>query len=718
VSLIERLTRGDSPPIVSVAAPAGYGKTTLLSQWAEAADQAVAWVSLDGKDNDPKVLLSYIAKALDEVQPVGKPVFDALASPASSVSGSVVPRLGAAFRSMTVPVLLVLDDVHLLHNGVCRSALSVLADHIPPGSRLVLAGRNEPPLRIPRLRAEGRILEISPGELALTPAEAASLLRAAEVVLGEEDVAELHRRTEGWAVGLYLAALYLREGGSMTSSAVSFDGGDRFVREYMQSELLEQVPSRQRFFLTRAAVLERMSAPLCEAVLDLPGAAPMLAELARSNLLLVPLDRRGLWYRYHHLFRDMLLAELERREPELIRTLRRRAAGWCLDNDQPEEALEYYMAAGDVHAAAGLVEKLAVPAQRQGRVATLERWFRWLDDRDGIEAHPTVAALAALIYAWMGRPTEADRWADVEDRWWDRHEDRRDDPAVGAWVALGRAFMCRHGIAQMLTDTAETVRLFSEAGILTAAPALMQGIALVLSGDLDSGDAALAEAAGLACQAATLDLAAEALGERSLIAMARRDWRQADDLAGQAHAVLRRARAEDSYIEPLIYAVQARIAIHHGNAPAAREHLVSAQRARPLLTYAIPHVAVQARIELTRVHLALADKAAATTLMREIDELLKRRPGLGILAGEAQQLRAQLGAARGPSTPGASALTAAELRVLPLLTTHLSMPEIAGELSLSPHTIKSQAYSIYRKLGASSRSEAVTRSRELALLEG
>jgi LuxR family maltose regulon positive regulatory protein len=246
----------------------------------------------------------------------------------------------------------------------------------------------------------------------------------------------------------------------------------------------------------------------------------------------------------------------------------------------------------------------------------------------------------------------------------------------------------------------------------------MQGIALVLSGDLDSGDAALAEAAGLACQAATLDLAAEALGERSLIAMARRDWRQADDLAGQAHAVLRRARAEDSYIEPLIYAVQARIAIHHGNAPAAREHLVSAQRARPLLTYAIPHVAVQARIELTRVHLALADKAAATTLMREIDELLKRRPGLGILAGEAQQLRAQLGAARGPSTPGASALTAAELRVLPLLTTHLSMPEIAGELSLSPHTIKSQAYSIYRKLGASSRSEAVTRSRELALLEG
>jgi LuxR family maltose regulon positive regulatory protein len=453
-------------------------------------------------------------------------------------------------------------------------------------------------------------------------------------------------------------------------------------------------------------------------VLDLPGAAPMLAELARSNLLLVPLDRRGLWYRYHHLFRDMLLAELERREPELIRTLRRRAARWCLDNDQSEEALEYYMAAGDVHAAAGLVEKLAVPAQRQGRVATLERWFRWLDDRDGIEAHPTVAALAALIYAWMGRPTEADRWADVEDRWWDRHEDRRDDPAVGAWVALGRAFMCRHGVTQMLTDTAEAVRLFSEAGIPTSAPAVMRGIALVLSGDLESGDAALAEAVGLAEQTAALDLSALALGERSLTAMARREWRQAEDLAGQARAMLRRSGAEDSYIGPLICAAQARVAIHHADVSAARQQLVSAQPARPRLTYAIPHVAVQARIELTRVHLALADKAAAATLMREIDELLEQRPGLGTLAGEAQQLRAQLGAARGPNTPGASALTAAELRVLPLLTTHLSLPEIAGELSLSPHTIKSQAYSIYRKLGASSRSEAVTRSRELALLEG
>ena len=224
-SLLERLTRDDSRPIVSVVAPPGYGKTTLLAQWAARNSRAFAWVSVDEQDNDPKVLLSYVAEALDAVQPVGGRVFEALASPVSSVPGSVVPRLGSAFWSMTAPVVLVLDDVHLLHNRECRDALSVLADHVPGGSRLVLAGRNEPPLRIARLRAEGRVLEIGPGDLVLSREEAASLLRAAEVTLGEDDVAALHQRTEGWPVGLYLAALYLREGGSLGTAAVSF-GGD------------------------------------------------------------------------------------------------------------------------------------------------------------------------------------------------------------------------------------------------------------------------------------------------------------------------------------------------------------------------------------------------------------------------------------------------------------------------------------------------------------
>src|SRR5262249_54054332 len=252
--LIERLAGADPRPIVSVIAPAGYGKSTLLSQWAERNDLVVAWVSVDEADNDPKVLLTYVAKALDAVEPLGERVFDALASRLSSVPGSVVPRLGSAFRSMTSPVVLILDDVHLLHNSEGRAALSVLADHVPPGSRLVLAGRAEPPVRVARLRAEGKLLEIGPENLSLTCAEAASVLRGAGVVLGEQDVAELHRRTEGWPTGLYLAALYLREGGPLPHAAASFGGDDRLVSEYMESEFLARIPSPQRVFLTRTAV--------------------------------------------------------------------------------------------------------------------------------------------------------------------------------------------------------------------------------------------------------------------------------------------------------------------------------------------------------------------------------------------------------------------------------------------------------------------------------
>jgi LuxR family transcriptional regulator, maltose regulon positive regulatory protein len=270
-SLIERLAQGDSRPIVSVVAPPGYGKTTLLSQWAERSGRSVAWVSVDETDNDPKVLLTYVAEALDAVEPVDERVFDALVSPGSSVPGSIAPRLGSAFASMSSPVVLVLDDVHELHDRECWTALSVLADHVPGGSRLVLAGQTRPSLRVARLRAEGKIMEIGPRELSLTRKEASSLLCNAGLTLGEEEVAVLHQRTEGWPAGLYLAALYLREGGPLASAAVSFGGDDRLVSEYVESEFLARISRRQRLFLTRTSVLERMCGPLCDEVLELGG---------------------------------------------------------------------------------------------------------------------------------------------------------------------------------------------------------------------------------------------------------------------------------------------------------------------------------------------------------------------------------------------------------------------------------------------------------------
>ena len=416
-ALIERLAKGDSHRIVSVVAPPGYGKTTLLSQWAERNGQAFAWVSVDEADNDPKVLLTYVAEALDAVEPIGGRVFDALASPASSVLGSVVPRLGSAFASMTSPVVLVLDDVHALRNSECRAALSVLADHVPGGSRLVLAGRAEPPLRIARLRAEGKILEIGAGDLSLTWRRQHRCCAPP----GWRWVRKMWRSCTGGPKdgrpGCTSRRCPCGKAARCREAAASFGGDDRFVSEYVESEFLARISRRQRAFLTRTAVLERMSGPLCEAVLDLPGSAATLADLARSNLLLVPLDQRGQWYRYHHLFRDMLLAEPERLESGLIPVLRRRAAAWCLRNDLPEEALEYSIAAGDVDTAARLVEELWLPTYRQGRITTLQRWFRWLDDRGGFEDTRWPPCRPRFFAMTTGRPAEAERWAYVVDRW-------------------------------------------------------------------------------------------------------------------------------------------------------------------------------------------------------------------------------------------------------------------------------------------------------------
>ena len=631
--------------------------------------------------------------------------------------GSVVPRLGSAFSSMTSPVALVLDDVHMLRNRECQAALSVLADHVPGGCRLAVAGRAQPPLRVARLRAEGRILEIGPGDLSLDCDEASSLLRNADIAVGEDDVTELHRRTEGWPAGLYLAALYLREGGSFASAAVSFGGDDRLVSEYMEAEFLARISHRHRVFLTRTAVLERMSGPLCDAVLELPGSAAILAGLERSNLLLVPLDRRGHWYRYHHLCRDMLLADLHRQEPDLIPVLHRRAAQWHERNGEPGEALEYWMKAGEADSAGRLVGTLAFPAYQQGRVATAERWFGWLEDHGPSETYPAAAVLAAMISALTGKPGDAERWAAVAERGAVVASLPDGSPSIEPWLALLRALLCRGGVEQMRADAELAARTMAAGSFWRTAAIVYLGEAHLMAGDSGRADVLFQDAAaGGRVGGATVG-ACVALAERSLLAIAGGAWEAGGRHLSEAWSLARDANFEDYPPVTILHAATARIALHQGDRPRAIAELTRAQRLRAGLTYALPHLAVQARLELARCHLALSDFAAARILLQEVTEVLTRRPGLGVFPGQAAELQAELSQARGSFSLGASALTAAELRLLPMLSTHLSFPEIAEEMFLSPNTIKSEAMSIYRKLGASSRHQAVTRSRELGLLE-
>jgi LuxR family transcriptional regulator, maltose regulon positive regulatory protein len=311
-------------------------------------------------------------------------------------------------------------------------------------------------------------------------------------------------------------------------------------------------------------------------VLELAGSAATLDHLVRSNLLLVPLDRRGQWHRYHHLFRDMLLGELHRLEPELIPVLRRRAAGWCLRHDLPEEALEYSMAAGDAETAALLVERLVWATYKQARITTVQRWLQWLGDRGALGARPMVLVWASMIALQTARPAEAERWADAVDRWQYGDPARPADPAAEAWAAVARALLCRRGVKQMRADADEAAWRFAAAGTVAPATALLQGIARVLSGDLEGGDAFFEDAVSMR-ESGAPDVLAEALSERALLAMARGEWSRAEALAAQADAVTGRAGIDDL----LTTAVRARVASHRGRSPrsAPRAHRCAADAA-------------------------------------------------------------------------------------------------------------------------------------------
>ena len=378
--VIARL-RASRLPFATVIAPAGYGKTTLLARWAEMDPRPFAWVALDGQDDDGVPFLRYIAAAIHRVEPVAPAVFDALAGPGASIWSTGVPRVGSALATLERPLVLVLDDLHAVENPSCLDVLAALCEYVPPGSQIAVASREEPALPLARWRTRGWLHEIGVADLRLDEQEASVLLKDAGVELDPAEVADLTERTEGWPAGLYLAALSLQAGAPGPARVETFTGDDRFVSEYFRYELLSRLPEAEARFLTHTSVLDRMCGGLCDAVLQTTRSAATLESLERSNRFVVPLDRRGEWYRYHHLFGQLLRNELERSDPEAVAVLNRRAMAWCMANDLPEAAVRYGHAAGETDTVAGLIDRLALPLYYDGRMATVEEWLGWFDRR-------------------------------------------------------------------------------------------------------------------------------------------------------------------------------------------------------------------------------------------------------------------------------------------------------------------------------------------------
>ena len=709
-ALVDRLAAAQAP-VITVVAPPGYGKTTLLAQWAERAGPRVAWVCCDDGDNDPVVLLSALAVALDRIEPVDPAIFWALASSGAGIT--VVPRFVSAIAAMERPVTVLLDHAEAVTNKQCLLAIAELVLHLPPGWRFALASRADVPLPAARLRAQGGIVEIGAEDLAMGPLEAAPLLKGAGADLDEASIRDLLQRTEGWPAGLYIAALAMKSGTGQDEVGFTFTGDDIFMGDYLRSELLDRVSAAEASFLTRTSVLDRMCGPLCDTILGEKGSGRVLEQMESRNLLVVPLDRRREWYRYHHLLRELLRAELQRREPELVADLHFRAAAWFEANGMPETAIEHARAAGDYDRVARLVLELQQPVWASGRVETVRRWMEWLEDVTAAEHFGAIATHGSLIFALLGRPSEAERWAAAVERASPAGV-LPDGSTMEGTLAYLRAILCRHGIGQMRRDAQMARDGLSPSSPYRVTMLYTEGISYLLQGDPGRAGPILARAAADAAQAGSLPLAALIHAEQCNVAAEAGGWAEVTALAQRAVTIVEDGRLGDYWTSALVYAWATRAALHRKDVPQARFYLGRASRLRPLLTYVLPVVSVQSLLEMARSYLALADPGGAGAVLAQAHDILQQRPDLGVLAGQAGELQARLATIKAGAA-GASSLTAAELRLLPLLSTHLSFREISERLFVSSHTVRTQAYSAYRKLGVSSRSEAVARAHELGL---
>ena len=719
-SLQSLLQLGLQGKLCLVDAPAGFGKTTLLTQWrAVAGAGRVAWVSLDEGDNDPTRFWAYVVEALRTVEPgVGGSALAALGRPSADLDRAVLPGLLNELSTAGLPLFLVLDDYHLITNPICHRTLTLFLDHLPAGMHVALSTRTDPPLPLARMRARGELAEIRVADLQFTDEEALALLNGAMgLQLTTDDVERLAERTEGWAAALVLAGLSLRGRQDPSAFIAAFHGDNRHVADYLGTEVLVRQPDTIRRFLLGTSILERLSGPLCDAVLETRGSAAVLGELERSNLFLVPLDDHRQWYRYHHLFAELLRVELASREPGLLATLHRRAAAWHRQAGNLDEAIGHASAAGDFAEAAALIARQWLTYWRRGQRTTVARWLDGLPE-EAIIANPPVAYVAAWIRGYSGASKqECERWlAAVEDPTWEGGlQDGVSSLAFGA--NLARASLVFDDVGR---SAAAGRRALELAGPKSAPFWWMAqsalGHALYLSGqaaetqpdleELVRRVPAAAQPVAVVLALAVLSLLAGDNGDdRTAMALARQAAATADTqgltaepMCGIAHAALGRALARQGEL------AEAEVQLGRALEPVGIDSMVG-QRAFALLL-------------LAPVRQGRGDLPGARALVDQARELIERSADPGALPALLEQTEQALALPTRRRGEAAAPLSERELAVLRLLPTQLSNREIGRELYVSVNTVRSHVQALYRKLQVATRAEAVAHARELGLLPG
>jgi LuxR family transcriptional regulator, maltose regulon positive regulatory protein len=707
-----------------VDAPAGWGKTTLLAEWSTNPRERrpFAWVALDPSDNDPVRFWAYVIEALRTVRPgVGQRALAALRAPGTSAVRDVLPELVNDLAAEPCELVLAIDDYHLIDNREIHDGLELLVERLPPGLHLALATRTDPPLPLARMRARDQLLEIRSSELRFTVEEAAALLND---VLGLElrpaDVASLQHRTEGWAAALCLAALSLRGRGDAGGFVAAFAGDDRHIVDYLGGEVLAGQPSELREFLLRTSILDRFCAPLCEAVTGRAGAAMLLEEAERANLFLIALDSRRRWYRYHHLFAELLRHELRRSRPELIATLHRRAAAWHRQAGSVPEAIHHATRAGDVADAVQLIANHWLGFFNRGELATVTGWLDALPAA-AVAGDPRLCVARVWLALDQGRLSEADYWLAEAERCLEEGRAGSSDPGLPSGIALLRA-LHRYktgdvGLAVVAARRAVDLEREGTPFWRTVASCLI-GVALYWRGVVPEAEAALTEALGLAETDDNRLATTYSLGYLAALEAAHGDTAATDRLLERARAVFEaEPGVGEHFVAMMVHLVRAGRRRARGQlGPAVDE----AARAVELARRGAGLVELgYATRELAELRHQAGDTADARRLLAESQQALAACADPGILAELVETTARRIAPARrrppGQAPPGGE-LTERELAVLRLLPSGMSQREIGAALFLSQNTVKTHTRGIYRKLAATSRREAVAAARAAGLL--
>ena len=707
--LVRWLLDARDVPLALLVAPAGYGKSTLLSEWAVRDDRPFAWVTLEEADNDSITLLSAIALALDAVEPIGWEVFEALSSRRSDAATVALQRLARVLSGRQRSCVLALDDVHVLKAAAARRAVIAIGQALPADSQLALAGRSDSALPVGRLRAQRSSLELRAEHLAMTRSEAAALLDQAGVELAPDEVLSLVSRTEGWPAGLYLAALSLggRNGGR--PDVKDFAGDDRFVSEYVREEFLAGLSAAELEFLTRTSVLEHLSASVCDAVLQRDDSATMLARLARSNVMLVPLDRTDTSYRYNELFGEALRSELRRREPRRRAGLHGRASDWCEEHGDAAGAIDHAIEAHDVERAGRLLWGSVLQHVGPENDTAIRGWLGRFTEEE-LSGSPILALAAAGSSLAGGDLYEAERWTAIAGGAGVRSE------VVQAGVAIMHAAIAQQGVSRMGSDASRARALLEDVSPWHPVCLFLEGVSRHLAGDRSRARELLQEGAHRAAVSAPM-FQALCLAQLALLATEEGDLERAAILSARAGAQAKRCRLERCPMMALVMAVSAAVQAERGRVDEARVDLRHALELLGEITDPSPWYEIECRILLARATLRLNGLTAARELVDTAAPALRRMPDGGLLAEWFAEARAEVDLALDCTAEVDWSLTTAELRVLRYLPSHLSFRQIAERLFVSPNTVKTHARGIYRKLGVSCRGGAVECARDVGLVE-